>query len=77
MGPEDCAKIREGLESGKIDLRDISMATWLQVSYLSLFNKQVTNGDQTIVYNGNVYNLHFCVSGVVPPADTVKLKDKQ
>ena len=53
------------------------MATWLQVSYLSLFNKQVTNGDQTIVYNGNVYNLHFCVSGVVPPADTVKLKDKQ
>ncbi len=77
LGPKDCEKIREGLISGKIDLHTISMATWLQVSYLALFNKQVTNGEQTIVYNGNVYNLHFCVSGVVPPAVTKALEEKQ
>jgi len=77
VGPENCEKIREGIISGKIDLRTVSMATWLQVSYLALFNKQVTNGEQAIVHNGNVYNLHFCVSGVVPPASPEKLQEKQ
>ena len=77
MGPEHCAKIRKGIEDGEIDLRTISVATWLQVSYLALFNKEVTNGEQTIVYKGNVYNLHFCVSGITPPAQADKLGQKQ
>ena len=77
LSPEHCAKIRRGIESGAIDLCTISMATWLQVSYLALFNKEVTNGEQTIVYKGNVYNLHFCVSGIVPPSPPDKLGQKQ
>ncbi len=77
LGPENCEKIREGIINGKLDLTKISMATWLHVSYLELYNKQETHANQAVVYNGNVYNLHFCVTGVVPPADTAKLREKQ
>ncbi len=77
LNPEKCAEIREGLIKGTLDLRTISMATWLHVSYLTLFAKQETHMEQAIVYNGNVYNLHVCVAGVVPPAPSEKLKEKQ
>ncbi len=77
LEPKDCKRIQEGLVAGTLDLRTISMATWLHVSYLALYDAQVTHSEQAITFQGNVYNLHFCVSGVVPPAQTDKLREKQ
>ena len=77
LGPEGCEKIREGLINGTIDLTTISVAQWLHVSYLSLFAQKETHMEQAVVYEGNVYNLHLCVSGVVPPEAAEKLRDKQ
>ncbi len=77
LGPEDCKRIREGLISGELDLRTISMATWLHVSYLELYNQKESHATRTMVHNGNVYTLHFCVTSVVPPAEPEKLKEKQ
>ena len=77
LGPEACEKIREALIKGTIDLRTISVAQWIQVSYLNLFSQKETHMQQAIVYDGNVYNLHLCVSGVIPPASPDKLREKQ
>ena len=77
LGPEACEKIREALIKGTIDLRTISVAQWIQVSYLNLFSQKETHMQQAIVYDGNVYNLHLCVTGVVPPASPDKLREKQ
>lgn len=77
LSPERCEEIRVGLLSGKLDLHTVSLLDWMHVSYLSLFNKQETHMQQSIVYDGNVYNLHFCVSSVVPPAQPEKLREKQ
>ncbi|KKL27733.1 hypothetical protein LCGC14_2382220 [marine sediment metagenome] len=77
LGPEGCEKIREGLIKGTIDLTTISVAQWLHVSYLALFAQKETHMERAVVYEGNVYNLHLCVSGVMPPEATAKLKHKQ
>ena len=77
LSPERCAEIREGLLKGTIDLREVSLAQWIHVSYLTLFDKKETHLEQAIVYEGNVYNLHLCVSGVIPPASPEKLREKQ
>lgn len=77
LEPKDCERIRKGIIDGTLDLRTISMATWLLVSYLNLYDMKETHAEQAIAFQGNVYNLHFCVAGVVPPAQTDKLRNKQ
>ncbi len=77
LEPKDCERIRKGIIDGTLDLHTISMATWLHVSYLALYDQHETHAEQAIAFQGNVYNLHFCVSGVVPPAPSAKLREKQ
>lgn len=75
--PGECAKIREKIMEGTLDLRTISLAQWMHVSFLSLFNQQETHIQQTVLFQGSVYSLHACVNGVVPPEAVARLKEKQ
>lgn len=60
-------EIIEGVEDGTIDLNKITMAEWLQVSFLAAVGDgDVIHVSQKMMYGGNLYTLHACVEQIVP-----------
>lgn len=71
-------EIIDGLEAGTLDYNTVTMAEWLQVSFLMLYHGQETHVEQKVTYGGAVYKLHACVAAVNPAiGDTKKLEAKQ
>ncbi len=70
-------ELLEGLEAGTLDFKEVTMAEWLQVSFLMLYHGQETSTEQQILYGGAVYKLHTCVALVNPPVgDIQELRSK-
>jgi len=64
--------IIEGLKAGTLDFEKVTMAEWLQVSFLMLYHGQETQINQNIVYGGSVFNLHACVTSVHTTAGSLE-----
>lgn len=75
--PSDFARIRDELVAGELDLESITLKEYLDVSFLSLYDGLEVNSDIRVVYQGNVYQLHTCVTGVVPASPVKELRDEQ
>lgn len=72
----ECEQKLNALRNGVLDLNSISVQEWIEMSYMSLFMNQELHLDVNIVDRGNVFHLHTCVQGVVPPVPTEKLGQK-
>lgn len=64
-------EIAQGIDDGTIDLNTVSLAEFIQVSFLCLVE---TNGhevhlEKKIMYGGQVFNLHTCISEIRPMQD--------
>jgi hypothetical protein len=75
--PSDFARIRDELIAGTLDLDSITLKEYLDVSFLSLFDKLEVNSDHRVFYQGNIYQLHACVTGVVPNQPVEDLRKTQ
>lgn len=67
-----------GINEGTLDYDKISMAEYLQLSFLMAFHG--SNGvevSQRIMYGGNMYVLHACVDQVVTNEKPTALRTKQ
>ena len=65
ISPSRTEEIVKLLETGK-DLDKISMAEYLQVSFLTLMSGTEVHTEEKIMYGGNVFQLHACVSQIAP-----------
>ena len=57
----------EALKRGGSALETVTVAEWIQVSFLRLFNGQNTHIDEPVLYGENVFDLHACISKVNAP----------
>lgn len=55
-----------GLENGTLDLTTITLAEYIQVSFLGLVSGSEVHIEQKVTYGGQVFNLHACVSEIRP-----------
>ena len=68
--------IAEGLKEGTLDFNTITMAEWLQFSFLMLYHGEQPHIEQNVMYGGNVYTLHACVQGVTPNQPLKSIRKK-
>lgn len=54
----------------------VTLAEYMQASFLTLFNGDDHHVDQKVMYGGNLFTLHTCIAAVSPPQDTVILEEK-
>ena len=59
-------EIVNGLADGTLDLTTVTLAEFVQVSFLRLVSFDETHLEQTIMYGGNVFKFHACVSEIQP-----------
>lgn len=67
----------EAFRSGRLRLDQITVAEWMHMSLLSLFDGDELHRDEPIIYNGGVYKTHISVSFVSPPEQVQNLRKKQ
>jgi len=69
-------EILNKLDAGDID--GISLREFMQISYLAMVGGDEVHLEMKIIYGGNTFNMHSCVSQVNPPlaAPTASLEAK-
>ena len=77
ISPSDSERLITGLRDGTLDLNTVSMAEYLQISFLTLMSGEEIHIEQKMVAGGNVFNLHACVSSVTPSQPMKSLREKQ
>lgn len=59
--------LMERLEDGTLDFNTVTMAEWLQISFLVSFHSgEPMHLSEEIMYGGNLFSLHACVEQIVP-----------
>ena len=69
----ECEQKLNALRNGVLDLSDITVREWIEISYMALFDNQELHLDLNVVEAGNVVHLHTCVQGIIPPASVTSL----
>jgi len=77
LASEDFKKLRQQFRDGTLDLTRVSVAEWLNLSFLTMFNAEQIHLEQPVLFKGSMYSMHACVSSVVPPEKTTNLRKKQ
>ena len=54
----------DALLDGKVDLDKITMAEYMQIALLHALDNGIINLDLRLIYGGEVYHVHSCVSRV-------------
>ena len=75
ISPNRTKEVVERLEAGK--LAGITMEEYLQVSFLSLMSGDEIHLEEKVMYGGNLFTLHACVSGVNPNQQVDALRKVQ
>lgn len=70
-------EIQEGLKTSTLELDELSVADWMNYSFLSMFAQQEVHLEQAVMFQGSVYYLHTCIQSVVPPEQTKNISEKQ
>lgn len=73
ISENDAQKIIDRIEAG--DYAGITMEDYLQVSFLALISGDEVTVDDRIMYKGNVFSLHACITVVNPPEQVSNLRN--
>jgi len=74
ISPNDYTDIHDAIIAGKADFSKITMEQYMNIAFLSLFSGDEIHNDLRVVHKGNVYQLHACISGIVPNQPVEQLK---
>jgi len=67
--------IIESVEAGK-NLDKITVAEFIEVSFLALMSGDEVHNEQSIMYGGNMFSMHTCVSQVSPAERVDSLRNE-
>lgn len=77
ISPSDYVTIRDALVAGTLDYSSITLEQFLEVSFLALFEGFEIHNELRVVHKGNLYQLHACLSAVVPGQSVKALNTRQ
>jgi len=67
-------EILNAIERG--EYKGITLEEYMQVSFLTLMSGEEQHIEERIMYGGNLFNLHACVSQVNPGQQVSALRNK-
>ncbi len=69
---EPSERLRTALLEGRFG--DVTVEEWLQISFLELLDSQPIDIEYSVVYGGNRFLVHACVTSVGTPAAPARRK---
>lgn len=65
---ESTREILAAMMAGTLDLNEITMAEYLQITFIHAMNNGIIHIDQPVMYGGQLYSVHMCMNKVGPSA---------